>query len=163
MRRLPQIQAWLQSHPDVFLDLLRIFMGVALFFKGLYFMQNREYLLQIMNNAGELWFAPAAMAHYIVPAHLLGGLLLVLGLLTRVAALAQIPILIGAIFYVHLPALSVVNLEMAAHVGARQNLELSVLTLFLTLLVFLHGSGRFSLDHALYKPRHAGTPAPHPA
>jgi putative oxidoreductase len=159
-QRLNEIKSWLHSHPDVFLDLVRTFIGVALFFKGLYFMQNRDYLLQIMNEAHGLWFAPAAMAHYIVPAHLVGGLMLALGLLTRIAALAQIPILLGAIFYVHLPTLAALNVEMAANVGARQNLELSVLTLFLAVLLCLHGSGRFSLEHAIEKGRHAAAPAP---
>jgi len=72
--------------------------------------------------------------------------MLALGLLTRVAAAVQIPILIGAL-YVHLPRLMVMNVD-PQH---RQNLELSALVLFLTFLVFLHGSGRFSLDHAMSK------------
>lgn len=160
MQRLNQFKGWLHSHPDLIVDMVRCFIGVALFFKGIYFMQHRDYLLQIMNEAHGLWFAPAAMAHYIVPAHLVGGLLLALGLLTRVAAFAQIPILLGAIFYVHLPTLAAFNVEMSANIGARQNAELSIMTLFLTVLVFLHGSGRFSLDHAIDKGRPERTPAP---
>jgi putative oxidoreductase len=105
-----------------------------------------------------MWFAPAAIAHYIVPAHLVGGLLLVLGLLTRLAALVQIPILLGAVFYLHLPQLMVMNVE------SRQSLELSALVLFLTCLIFLHGSGRLSLDHVLDKTTGAkSTPVPHAA
>jgi uncharacterized membrane protein YphA (DoxX/SURF4 family) len=40
------------------------------------------------------------LSHYIVFAHIVGGLLLILGLLTRFACIIQIPILIGAIFFV---------------------------------------------------------------
>jgi putative oxidoreductase len=35
--------------------------------------------------------------HYIASAHFLGGILIVFGLLTRWAILAQLPILIGAV------------------------------------------------------------------
>jgi uncharacterized membrane protein YphA (DoxX/SURF4 family) len=38
------------------------------------------------------------MSNYIAFAHILGGILLILGVLTRFACLIQIPILVGAIF-----------------------------------------------------------------
>ena len=155
---LNQCKSWLHSHPDVMMDLVRIYLGVALFFKGIYFMANRDALLQIMEKAVSWSIAPAAIAHYIVPAHLVGGVLLALGLLTRYAAVAQIPILIGAVFYVHLPESTLMSVE------PRQNLELSALVLFLTCLVCLHGSGRFSVDHLITKgqPQDA-PPVPKPA
>jgi uncharacterized membrane protein YphA (DoxX/SURF4 family) len=154
---LNRIKSWLHTHPDVMMDLVRVYLGVALFFKGIYFMANRDYLLQIMDEAGSWSIAPAAIAHYIMPVHLVGGVLLAIGLLTRVAALAQLPILIGAVFYVHLPKLTLMSVE------PRQNLELSALVLFLTCLVCLHGSGRFSVDHLITKDeRHNSPPVPRP-
>ena len=129
------------------IDLIRIYLGVALFFKGIYFMENREHLLKMMEDAGGWWFAPATIAHYIVLAHMVGGVMLALGLLTRVAALVQIPVLLGAVFYVHMPRLSGLS---QATVG-RQNFELSALVFFLTVLVLLHGAGRFSLDYVIGK------------
>jgi len=141
------------------MDLVRIYLGVALFFKGIYFMANREVLLQIMEKAGS-WsvIGPTVIAHYVVPVHLFGGLLLAVGLLTRFAAAAQLPILIGAVFYVHLPEFTLMSVE------PRQNLELSALVLFLTCLVFLHGSGRFSVDHLITKGQRTDTPpVPKPA
>jgi|SwirhirootsSR3_FD_contig_31_7835895_length_654_multi_2_in_0_out_0_2 uncharacterized membrane protein YphA (DoxX/SURF4 family) len=147
MLNLNRCRSWFHERPDLMIDLIRIYLGVALFFKGVYFMENREYLLKMMEDAGGWWFAPAAIAHYIVPAHLVGGLMLALGLLTRVAALAQIPILLGAVFYVHMPRLSGLIQETVG----RQNLELSALVLFLTVLVLLHGAGRFSLDYLIGK------------
>lgn len=155
---LNQSKTWLHTHSDVLLDLIRIYLGVALFFKGIYFMANRDYLLQIMEEAGSWSIAPAVIAHYIVPVHLFGGLLLAIGLLTRFAAAAQIPILVAAVFYVHLPKLTLMSVE------PRQNLELSALVLFLTCLVFLHGAGRLSVDHLITKgQRDDTTPAPRPA
>lgn len=155
---LNQFKSWLHAHPDVMMDLVRIYLGVALFFKGIYFMANREALLQIMEEAGSWSIAPMAIAHYIVLAHLFGGLLLAVGLLTRFAAAAQIPILVAAVFYVHLPKFTLMSAE------PRQNLELSALVLFLTCLVCLHGSGRFSVDHLITKGQRPDTPpVPKPA
>jgi len=155
---LNQSKSWLHSHSDVMMDLVRIYLGVALFFKGVYFMANRDYLLQIMEEAGSWSIVPGTIAHYIVLAHLCGGLLLAVGLLTRFAAAAQIPILVAAVFYVHMPKLSLMSAE------PRQNLELSALVLFLTCLVFLHGSGRFSVDHLITRNQRGDTtPAPKPA
>ena len=159
MLSLNRCRSWLHARPDVMIDLIRVFLGVALFFKGLYFMEHRESLLKMMEESGGWWFAPAAIAHYIVPAHLFGGIMLALGLLTRVAALAQMPILIGAVLYVGMPRLSALSQETIG----RQNLELSSLVLFLTVLVLLHGAGRFSLDHVIGKRTGQGDPLTKPA
>ena len=45
--------------------------------------------------------APAVLAWYLIVAHLLGGVLLILGLYTRWAALANVPIMAGAVFGIH--------------------------------------------------------------
>ena len=158
MPTLKPYQSWLNTHPGVMLlmDFIRIYLGIALFLKGVYFMQHREELLRLMDSAGSWWFAPAAVAHYIIPAHLFGGVMLALGLLTRIAAAAQLPILLGAVFYVHLPRLSGLQFEG----GQRQNIELAALVLFLTVLVFLHGSGRLSLDYAIARAAKPAAPAP---
>jgi len=60
---------------------------------------------------------------------------------TRLAALAQIPILIGAIIYVWLPEMPFFE--------QRQNLEFSALVLFLLTLIFVYGAGRFSVDYLI--------------
>jgi uncharacterized membrane protein YphA (DoxX/SURF4 family) len=81
------------------------------------------------------------VAHYVIPVHLVGGLLLAIGLLTRLAALAQMPILIGAIFYVWMPRVLVFE--------QRQSFEFAALVLFLLALIFVYGGGRFSVDHLI--------------
>jgi uncharacterized membrane protein YphA (DoxX/SURF4 family) len=155
---LQQIKSWLHSHPDVLMDLIRLYLGVALFFKGLYFMSHGDEVVKLIEAAGPWGFAPAMILHYTVLAHVFGGLMLAAGLFTRIAALAQLPTLLGAVFYIHLPRLTLMSVEH------RQNFELSALVLFLTMLVLLHGAGRFSLDHALEKrTAHGTTPAPNPA
>ncbi len=46
-------------------------------------------------------FALTLLGHYVVFAHLLGGLALVLGMFTRAACIVQIPILLAAVFVVN--------------------------------------------------------------
>lgn len=67
---------------------------------------------------------------------------MVIGLLTRVVVLFQIPILFGAVFLVH---------SQEGAFAANSSLEYAVLVL-LTLVVFaFYGSGKWSVDYLLDK------------
>jgi len=99
------------------------------------------------------------IAHYVIPAHLVGGALLAVGLLTRFAAILQLPILLGAVFYVYAP--QVVAFRMSS-VEPRQSLELAAMVLFLLALVAVFGAGRLSLDNWLAR-RPEATMHPQPA
>jgi putative oxidoreductase len=144
--RISNIRTWADSHQDLFLDIVRIYLGIALFIKGLYFIKNREELLQILQNSADTFIAPGMIAHYVIPAHLVGGALLAAGLLTRFAAILQLPVLAGAVFFVYAP--QVIAFQMTS-VGPRQSLELAALVLFLLTLVAVFGAGRLSVDHWL--------------
>jgi uncharacterized membrane protein YphA (DoxX/SURF4 family) len=146
--RTSNIRLWAETHQDVFLDLVRMYLGVALFIKGVWFIVNRGELLRLLQSSGDLFIAPGTIAHYIIPAHLVGGALLALGLLTRFAAILQIPILLGAVFYVYTP--QVFTLE------PRQSLELAALVLFVLVLIATFGAGRLSLDHWLARRSETG-------
>jgi len=132
---------WAEDHTDVFIALVRIYLGMGLLAKGIFFMANGDYLMKLLQDSGDLFIAPATVAHYVIPAHIIGGLLLTFGLLTRVAALLQLPILSGAMFWVYLPK--------AMAIEPRQNLEFAGLVLFLMVLIVIFGSGRWSLDNYL--------------
>ena len=136
-----QTKRWAEAHSDVFIDLVRIYLGVGLFVKGIFFMVHRDYLVRLLEDSGDLFIAPVAIAHYVIPAHIIGGILLAFGLLTRVAAIAQVPVLVGAMFWVYLPRMMAVE--------PRQNFEFSGLVLFLMLLIVIFGAGRWSVDHYL--------------
>ena len=144
MNDTSRINQWIKSHGDLALDLVRIYLGVGLIVKAVYFMTHTDYFMQLMEQAGWAWFTPAAISHYVIGAHLVGGFFLTLGLMTRIAAAVQLPILIGAVFLFHLP-------KMAMSMAERQNLELSGLVLFLLFVISLYGAGRFSVDHWLAK------------
>ncbi len=138
MKTLPQIALSLEANRGLLFELLRIYLGVALFVRGMVFWtyEGEDPLFGYQDDIHSL-FAQAAFAHYIIGAHLAGGLLLAAGLLTRIAALVQIPILFVAVFFLHF---------QEGLFAAGQSLELSALVLFLLILIVLHGPGRWSVD-----------------
>jgi uncharacterized membrane protein YphA (DoxX/SURF4 family) len=142
------LDRWVAARPDLPFDLVRIYLGIGLFIKAFYFIGNRDYLDQLLEETGDLWWIPAAAAHYVIMSHLAGGVSLALGFLTRIGAAIQIPVLAGAVFYVHLPK--------AVSIGPRQDLEFSALVLFLLVLLFVRGAGRLSVDFHLAGKREAG-------
>jgi uncharacterized membrane protein YphA (DoxX/SURF4 family) len=145
MNRISQTKHWAAGHSDLMPDLIRIYLGIGLMVKAFFFMSHGELVQQLLTGNEDSFFLRAAVAHYVIPVHLLGGLLLALGLATRIAALAQIPVLLGAILYLYLPK--------ALFLEARQSLEFTALVLFLMVLIVLFGPGRISLDHYLFHRR----------
>lgn len=146
MSKLKSLREWLLAHEDLFMDMVRIYLGAGLFVKAVWMMFHTEYLYELVNTAGVKGILPAAVAHYVIVGHLTGGALLALGLFTRLAALVQVPILLGAVFYVYVPKLAAVE-----PVEARQSLEFSAFVLFLLVLFSVRGAGRFSLDYSLWR------------
>lgn len=125
------------------LDLIRIYLGAALFVRGVLFLSHPDLVLNYIGRGGG-WFWPAAIAHYVAFAHLSGGFLLAIGLLTRFAAGVQVPVLLGAV----------------SCASIRQGLfwtggspELAALVLFLLLIFSIFGSGPWSADHLLTHPK----------
>lgn len=131
------VRAWLETHRDLWLDLVRIYLGAALFVKGVVFVGHTSALMQSMANA-QVPFGSLALMHYIVAAHIAGGLMLLFGIATRAAAAANIPVLAGAALFVH---------RREGLFSANQSLELTLLVLFLLVVMTLSGSGRLSVDH----------------
>jgi len=106
--------------------------------RGVLFIKNSELLTRMAYNGQNLDFVGASLIHFIALSHLVGGLMLSLGLLTRLAAIVQIPILCGAVFVVHL------------HEGLLsrgQSLEFSALVLFLLAVFATFGAGKYSIDN----------------
>lgn len=131
---------WVNSHQEVVLDIIRIYLGIGLFVRGVLFITEPEGIGALV-DLSNFSFASAALAAYVSFAHLLGGLMLAAGLLTRIAALIQIPILVGAVFLVHL---------QGGLLSANQSLEFATLVLFLLAVVFVFGGGRWSADRYVF-------------
>ena len=78
------------------------------------------------------------LAHYVIFAHIIGGLLLAFGILTRVACIMQIPVLIGAIIFINATG------EMFRPFS---ELLLSILVLLLLIFFLIVGNGPWSAEH----------------
>jgi len=101
MNVVHKIEHWGDTHHPKVLDLIRIALGVFLFLKGLAFMDNTAYLQDLIENQNVVHFSPGilmALVYYVTFAHLVGGILIVLGVLTRFACIIQIPIVLAATF-----------------------------------------------------------------
>jgi uncharacterized membrane protein YphA (DoxX/SURF4 family) len=127
--------------PSVGLDVIRIYLGVGLMVRGALFISRPEVLIDFMNR-GDSWFVPLALSQYVVAAHLCGGILLALGLGTRLAAAVQIPPLLGAVLLVHMGE---------GLLTAGQSLEFAALVLAMLGVFSIFGSGRVSLEAWLAK------------
>jgi putative oxidoreductase len=132
------------NRADYYLDFVRIYLGLGLVAKGIQFIVNSDFTGMSLMKNGQLDLLMGIMSHYIPVAHIAGGLLLAAGLITRVAALAQVPILLGAVFFVHLP-------EGLFTRG--QTLEFALLVLFLLSVFMLAGGGPLSLDRYFERKR----------
>lgn len=134
MDNVKKMNKWANAHTYYSLDLLRIGLGVFLLLKGFSFITNsREFedLIAPVSNfmGGMLTF------HYIAAAHIMGGIMIVFGLLTRWAIIAQLPILLGAVL---------INFFGAMHAN---NLIISTATLGISIFFLFYGGGKHSADY----------------
>ncbi len=128
-------KAWWQD-PSIGLDVIRIYLGIGLMVRGALFIAHPEVLLDFLKRSHS-WLLPLAISQYVVAAHLCGGILLALGLGTRLAAVAQIPPLIGAVLFVHIGE---------GLLTAGQSFEFAALVLAMLSAFSVFGAGRLSLD-----------------
>jgi putative oxidoreductase len=139
MERIEKFRIWAVEHRDAWLDVLRLDMGIALFLKALSFTQNMSEFVSQMPVKSDA-FLPVLLAHFIILAHLAGGVMLFFGICTRLAAALQVPILAGAVFFVHWNE----GLFQPA-----QTLEFVLLVLFILVLLAVAGGGRWSVDEQI--------------
>lgn len=138
-----QIFAWEDKNPVLFL-VLRVVLGFILVIRGIYFLTTIEPLYHLIKGSklSELNMN-MPLALFICWVHTLGGTFIILGLLTRVAVWAQIPIVLGAIIFI--------NLSQSLSVTF-PGLLLAVFVLILLILFAVAGGGKFSMDN--YVKRH---------
>ncbi|MDP6410192.1 MAG: DoxX family protein [Planctomycetota bacterium] len=117
---------------------LRIYLGIALAIKGIYFILNMGELEAQME--GTFGHAQTVVAWFVVFAHSVGGACLALGLATRLVAAVNAVVLSGAVL-VHLTGAP--SLEM---LGANLNFQFAMLVLVTLVIIFWQGAGGFSMD-----------------
>jgi putative oxidoreductase len=150
MEKLRQFIDWAEAHPKVWLDCIRIYLGLGLFIRGVFIITNTrpEFIRELMSRLEFPWIVGAVVLHYVALAHLVGGLMLTVGLLSRIAAWVQIPILAGAVF-VH---------RGEGLMSGGQSLEFSALVFVLLLVFAISGTGPLSVDNGMPKLKPTITP-----
>ncbi len=131
----------LYAYRETAFDVLRIYLGVGLFLRGTLFIADSGNFIQLLSPDSGALLRSTMLVHYVALAHVFGGTMMAAGLLTRVAALVQIPVLVGAVF---------VSQLQGGLLTAHQSFEFSTLVLFMLILVFLYGSGKWSVDYYLF-------------
>ena len=132
-----RLARWTQSHHGLAYDVMRIYLGVALFVRGIIIVSNPSTVVELITSGEMGWVWPMLIAHYVALAHLGGGFFLAAGLLTRVAALVQLPVLVGALVFVH---------AGEGLLAPSQSFELAALVLTMLTVYAVFGAGAFSLD-----------------
>lgn len=136
MATITKWNRWANAHTNIFTDILRVLFGAFLLYKGVYFLQDTEYLYGLVHNISNegTYFI---LVHYVALTHICGGIFIMMGLITRWCALVEIPILLGAILINFIGTMHPVNLLQA------------VLALILGIFFVFYGSGRHSVDYSL--------------
>jgi uncharacterized membrane protein YphA (DoxX/SURF4 family) len=143
MNVINKIERWGDGHHPGVLDILRIALGIVLLLKGIMFMQNTSSIKNIIENQSDINLSSdlfMVLVYYAAFIHMTGGVMITLGVMTRLASLLQLPVMFGAVFFVNIFE-SPLNSE----------LWLSVICLVLLLIFAVLGSGRVSLDNYLRK------------
>jgi len=138
-----KISAWDDKYPFLFV-LLRVALGMILTIRGVFFLTSIEPLFHLIGSSSlnELNMN-MSLALFVCWAHLLGGTFIVLGLLTKISAMVQIPILLGAIVFINLNSKLTFSFP---------ELLFSIVVLILSVFFAVTGGGKFSMDN--YAKRH---------
>lgn len=135
MDRVKSLNKWANAHTSYPLDLVRIALGVFLFLRGAFFVANRQYLHEILGHMNRNFGSEMLLIHYVASAHMVGGIMIVFGLLTRWSIWVQLPILIGAVMINFLGQMNAQNFIMAT------------ITLLVCIFFLFYGSGKHSADY----------------
>lgn len=136
MDTLHKIEHWADAHHPAWIDFLRMALGIYLVVKGTIFISDRDALMAMIEGA-DIFAASMIITHYVTFGHIIGGIFIAVGLLTRFAILVQIPILLGAVFLINPQDFFVFDYNV--------EFWLSVIVLLLLFVFLIYGPGRISV------------------
>jgi uncharacterized membrane protein YphA (DoxX/SURF4 family) len=149
MDNIKRMVKWGDTHHPKWVDLIRILLGGFLMYKAIAFLIYMGRMTDLMDGTMDFGlFALTLLGHYVVFAHLLGGLALILGMFVRAAAIVQIPILLAAVFVVN------ANTNMAQ---PYMEVVSSVIVLVLLVYFMIVGNGPLSFKLPAEEKRHSLT------
>lgn len=142
--RLDTLKHYVDIHHPMWLDVIRIFLGIAIFIKGIYFIHNSDALLELMEHSRIRGWT-FIVEHQVAFTYLVGGILIAMGLLTRVAIAFALLVFFGSIFGY------ITNLGFFS---IYSDLVFSVIVFILLIFYMIWGPGKFSVD--AYMRSHKG-------
>lgn len=136
MNVIEKIEGYGDSHHPRWLTFFRVALGLLLIVKGYDFMLHKQMLTQFFDH--NFVYLSFILIPLIGPIHMVGGCLIAFGLITRISAGVQLPIVLGAVLFVNAPNAGLI------HPSAELLLSLAVLLLLVVFMIF--GSGTVSAD-----------------
>jgi uncharacterized membrane protein YphA (DoxX/SURF4 family) len=143
MNVVHKIENWGDTHHPMVLDIIRIALGIFLMLKGFAFLDNSTYLKDVIEDQSVVYIPTALLmtaVYYVIFAHLVGGVLIAMGTLTRFACIIQIPIVVAAVFMTDFFTSAINTMAWP-----------SITALILLAIFTVIGSGPLSLDRYLSK------------
>ena len=141
MNLLQKLEFWGSRHHPKWLDIFRFALGIFLVYKGVDFLENMGTMINQMHGLfTNIYFSLSLLGHYIVFAHIVGGLMLAFGFATRAACIMQIPILIGAIFFIN---------SSEGMFNSYSQMIITVVCLLGLIYFLIAGNGPWSVDRFL--------------
>ncbi len=136
---IKRIETWTDNHHPKLIDYLRIFLGIVLIAKGIFFVINNEEVMNMIARQ-EYWIVHYAIAHYVIGGSIVCGILIIIGLFFRLAVIFEIPALLG----------SIINIDLHKNfVAINSDLAYSFIIFLMLIFFFIYGPGKNSLDHYL--------------
>lgn len=131
------------ANNPLWMDGLRVILGLFLFFKGVLFAEHITDVFFVFGAGEDI--LPAGKAHLLVGlVHIIGGLMIAFGFLTRLALLCQFPIIIGTLL--------IVSPQRGAGIDSTE-IVLSVIVVGLLLFFMIVGPGRYSVDNKILRQK----------
>jgi len=127
---------------------LRIVLGVILVMHGsmVFTTYTPRGMASLVTRIGYPPWSSLILAWYLILVHVAGGVLIVIGLWTRLAAVLNLPIMLSAVLMLHLSQGFFMRGVVADGRTSAVGYEFSLLVLACTIAIALIGAGPFSID-----------------
>ncbi len=139
MNYIYQLEKWGDEHHPKWLALIRIMLGLTIAALTAWYVHSHRDVRTLMNT-GHATLYSSFLAFYMILVGFIGGLLIAVGLITRISILFQLPVLFFAIIS---PSLREGLLFIYS------NLPFTILLFLLLVFFFIEGSGQVSMDNYL--------------
>ena len=140
-QKINSFRKYVDHHHPQWIDIVRILLGIAILIRGIYFIHDPTDLLQILDNS-KISGWTFIVEHHVAFTYLVGGILIAIGLITRIAIIFQLPVFFGSIYC---------SLTDKGFFSVFSDLTFSIIMFVLLIFFLVWGPGRFSVDGYMKK------------